>query len=249
MSLLCSLELLRLSHGLDAHALHVGAHLIRNLFEHLLVEVAAGHACVELNELDDIASGRDAASIPETAVVAIQLLHGAEVCVAYAHDNDGAWELGQLTDQLNGLGHVMDSAISQEEQDLVAVLSRHRLHVSLELSEKWSEERRSTKTNLWQCLSVGLHDGLDADNLWIARIAVHCEAMVRRIQVQMARDASKAEDWEASVRIVWLNDHAHVEKGRLILVVLAEVMERVWTCWVAIRLSVVDGCNERDAPT
>ena len=64
----------------------------------------------------------------------------------------------------------------------------------------------------------------------------------------MFRNASKTEDREATIAIVWLNNVANVEKSTFVLVIATHVMERVLLLWVSIRSSVIDGCDKGNSP-
>ena len=65
----------------------------------------------------------------------------------------------------------------------------------------------------------------------------------------MSWDATEAEDWEAPVGIVGLDDHANVEESALVLVVGAQIMQGVGRAWVTVRGSVVDSADKRDSPS
>ena len=61
----------------------------------------------------------------QTAIIAIELLHRGEISVTHANDDNRAWVLGKLVDQVLGSGHVMDSAVCEEKKDLVRLLTLH----------------------------------------------------------------------------------------------------------------------------
>ena len=107
----------------------------------------------------------------------------------------------------------MDRTVSEQEQDLVALGGLHRQDVILELCQQGSKEGGPSKTNLRQSHPVGLHNGLDSHDFRVACVAIHGETMIRGIQIEMPRDAAKAEDREAAIRIVWLNNHTHIEES------------------------------------
>ena len=77
---------------LEALVLHECADLVWNLLEHLLCKVASLHALSELHELDNVSLHFPARSIAETLAISIELLHGIEVGIAHADDDDGAWQ-------------------------------------------------------------------------------------------------------------------------------------------------------------
>ena len=74
---------------------------------------------VELDELDDVSSDLLAGLVCQTAIIAIELLHRREISVTHTDNDDRAWQLSKLVDQVLGSRHVMDSAVSEEEQDLI----------------------------------------------------------------------------------------------------------------------------------
>ena len=93
-----------------------------HFLEHLLGEVATSDALVEFHELHDVAHGRNAGRVSEATTVAIESLHRPEVGATDADNDDGAGHLGELTDQVDSLRHVMDGAIGQQKKDLVLIL-------------------------------------------------------------------------------------------------------------------------------
>ena len=93
-----------------------------DLLENLLCEITALYAPLELYELDDVARSGHTCRVPEPAAIAIELLHGREVGIAYADDDDRAGHVGQLAYQVDCLWHVMDGTIGQQEKNLVLVL-------------------------------------------------------------------------------------------------------------------------------
>jgi hypothetical protein len=94
-SLGTNLEKRRVSLHLDrsiAHALHVLANLLGNLFQYLLSEVTSGQALLELHELHNVAHGCFTLTT-EHRTVAIQLLHHCELLIANANDDYTRWQL------------------------------------------------------------------------------------------------------------------------------------------------------------
>lgn len=64
----------------------------------------------------------------------------------------------------------------------------------------------------------------------------------------MTGDSTEAEDWEAPVIVVGLNDTTNIDKSRLILVAGTHEVERVPVAGVTVRGCVVDGTHHRDLP-
>lgn len=112
----------------------------------------------------------------------------------------------------------MDSTVCEQEQNLVLVHAHRRPHVVSELGEKRAEHGWATEFNLRERLSVGLNDALDASNVWVRGIAVNCEAVADILEAHMVRNAPEAEDREASVVVVRLNDAADVHECCFVLV-------------------------------
>ena len=73
----------------------------------------------ERHKLDDVAEGDVAPWRAQDFVVAVQELHGAEVLLAHAHDDDGHGEAGGLDDGGDRLVHVRDHAVGDDEQHKV----------------------------------------------------------------------------------------------------------------------------------
>ena len=123
------------SDRIDTIALHVRADLLRDLLEDLFGQIATSDTLVELHELDDIASGCLSSRVTKTASIAIEGLHRREISPADTNDDDRAWHLCKLADQVNGLWHVVDGTIGEQEQDLVLVHAICRLNIVSKLGE------------------------------------------------------------------------------------------------------------------
>ena len=162
-------------------------------------KVTPSHALVEFDKLDDIASSWDTARVAKAAIVSIEFFHCAEIGIAHSNDDDRAWHLRQFADEVNSLRHIMDSSIGQEQQNLVASSLAHRLHVIFELSQEWSKKGWTSKADLGESRPIRLHNVLDSNDLGVLRVAIHRETVVGRVQVEVAWDASEAENWEATV--------------------------------------------------
>jgi len=199
--------------------------LIGHLFENLFSQVASGNALVELYKLNDVPSCSLASRVSETATIAIKLLHCRKICSSNTNDDDGAWHLSQLTDQVNRLRHVMDDTIGEQKKDLVLVCAQLRLNIVLELRQERSEEGWTSEANLGECLPVCIDNSLDSKNIWVLWVAIHGKAVVNTIDAEMSRNTTESKDWEASIVVVWLNNSTDIEESSLVLVVSTHVMK------------------------
>lgn len=93
--------------------------------------------------------------VAKAATIAVELFHGVELGVANANDNDGAGELGELDDCVNGSGHVHDGAISQDHQDRVLVGAFDGLDKLFELIEERGKKGRAGEANICQRRLIG----------------------------------------------------------------------------------------------
>ena len=89
---------------------------------------------------------------------------------------------------------------------MVGVLRHYRSHILEELGEEGCEQSRTSKTNLRQSLTISLNDAINSDNFRVCRVSIHGEAVAYAINSKMTRNATKTENWEASVSIIWFND-------------------------------------------
>lgn len=236
-------------HGYEADVLHVGDELVWHLLENLLSEVTPCQGLVELYKLDDVARRRLSAAVSETTAIAIELLHGGKVGAADSHDNYGAGHASQLADQVLGQRHVVDGAIRQDQQDLVAAGAHRRLDVVPEFGQDRREDRWATEPDLAESLLVRRHDVLDTHDVGIGSVAVHCEAVTDVVDSEVSRNATEPEDGERAITIVRLDDETDVQQSPLVLVVRAQVVERVSARRVTVRSRVVDSGGEGDLPT
>lgn len=82
-----------------------------------MLELIKGH------KLDDVGGHVPAIGARvESLIVAIQLLHGGEVGLAYAHDNYGQGEVGTAHNLINRLVHVTDYPVSYHQQNVVLLV-------------------------------------------------------------------------------------------------------------------------------
>lgn len=87
--------------GLVADAFHEQAELLRDLSQHLFRKIASFDSIVELDELDDVATGLATGIVPQKLVVRIKLLHQVEFFAAPdSHDDNRGWQRGGLHDEL-----------------------------------------------------------------------------------------------------------------------------------------------------
>lgn len=80
---------------------------------HAYLELSEGH------ELDDVPRGDVTAGRAEQFVVAVQELHGAEVCPAHAHYDDGHGQAGRLHNGAARLVYVRDHSVRDDQQHVV----------------------------------------------------------------------------------------------------------------------------------
>lgn len=142
----------------------------------------------------------------------------------------------------------MDCTIGEQEQDLVLVHVHSRLDVLHEFGQQRCEQRGTPETNVRQSLLVSLDNVLDAVDVGVTRVTVNREAVVHRVDAEVTRDSAKAKNGKAAVVIIRFDNHADVQQGTLVLIVVAQVVQRVAVARIAIRCCVVDSCHERDAP-
>lgn len=83
----------------------------------------------EGDELDDIADGLLPGVGPQNAGVSIQKLHGGEVGVADADDDDGHRQLGRLNDGVASLIHVANDAVRDDEESEVLLQKERKADV------------------------------------------------------------------------------------------------------------------------
>ena len=81
-------EVIAVARRFEVLHLHVAAHLIRNLFHDLISKVTAGQCCIVFDELDDFTLTASSHVVSEYAIITIELLHGREVSITNANDDD-----------------------------------------------------------------------------------------------------------------------------------------------------------------
>lgn len=120
-----------------------GCHLIRKLCQDALSE---GHAVsVEISEghkLDDVSGGDVTVGRTQQLVVTVKKLHGAEVCAANTHDDDGHGQMRGIYDGSACVVHVCDHSICDDEQHIVLcgrVLPESLSGEAGNVSDDWSK--------------------------------------------------------------------------------------------------------------
>lgn len=78
-------------------------------FTHMF-EVAEGH------KLHNVPQDRFSFRRAEDSIITIQHLHVAEICAAYANDDDGHGQVRGVDDGFSCICHICDHSIGQDEQ-------------------------------------------------------------------------------------------------------------------------------------
>ena len=147
--------------------LHVTDELPGNFLKYLLSEVTTADSVVEAHKLDNIALSHFSL-VTQTTTIAIKLLHGGEVCISNTNNDDGAGELGKRNDCIDRGRHVMNSSISEDQQDRIRVVVHDRLDELFELAEEWAEVGRTRQLNGQEGLLVHLDNILDVLDLRVS---------------------------------------------------------------------------------
>lgn len=126
----------------DSVVLHVTDELPGNFLKYLLSEVTTADSVVEAHKLDNIALSHFSL-VTQTTTIAIKLLHGIEISITDANNNDRAWQLSQSDDLVNGLIHVMNGTICEDKQNRIDVFTDNGLSVHTELSKERLEVGRA----------------------------------------------------------------------------------------------------------
>ena len=68
---------------------------------------------------------------------------------------------------------------------------------------------------------------MNSDDVGIISSSVDCEAMRYTLDTNVPRNATKSENRETAIGVVWFHDLSHIKKGGLVLIwSLADVMKR-----------------------
>lgn len=105
--------------------------------------------------------------------------------------------MGSLAHQVLDLIHVVDFAISNDQQNLVGHGVLLRVSVSIELLENLAEVGRTGQLDVLELLSVATEDVLDAVDARVVGITIQSEAVVSLMLLR--GNASETEGREDSV--------------------------------------------------
>ena len=213
----------------------------------VVLEIVVGH------ELNDIGGHVLTERLRvECLLIAVELLHGAEIGIADANDDDGEGKLRSFDDLVNRLVHVIDDTVGDDDQDVellsgLALQVRHDMVV--DLSEDFAEVSRSVEAALLQSILIALDHTLNPGNAGIEDISVQGEAVRRTVGV--GRDcATEAVEVDHLVSVIELENVAHILDSLQILVALrVEIVKRGWLARVAIGQGEVDGDRKVDFAT
>mmetsp|Transcript_33434 Transcript_33434/g.105625 ORF Transcript_33434/g.105625 Transcript_33434/m.105625 type:complete len:388 (+) Transcript_33434:324-1487(+) len=219
--------------------------LARQLHEELVLDLGHGREVGpefgDGHELHDVAAGAHAAAADEGPIVAVELLHAGEVRGAYAHDDHAHGQHGGLHERVDGVAHVVDHAVRDDDEhgvlvalrDLVLLRDGHRL------PQDGREERRARE-----------RDGVEAAavDLLQAGHAAHLEVAVGGGELEAVRDLpadapAEAVHGEMLVAVVLLEDLADVLDGALVRIHLPRrhVVQRARVARRAVRGREVHG--------
>ena len=146
---------------------------------------------VKGNKLDDIRGHILAVGLRvECLIITIKRLHGLEVCIADANDDDGHGELRAANNLIDGLVHITDDAIRDNNQDvelLVILIDLLRSDVLVDLVDDFSEVGRSIQLAIVDSALVALNDFVDAVDTWVEDITVEGETVTATVSVRRNR--------------------------------------------------------------
>ena len=81
---------------------------------------------------------------------------------------------------------------------------------------------------------VCFNDVGDTEDFGVSCVAIKGKAMAGLVDSHVAWDATEAEDGEALVRIIGLNDGPNHANSAFVLVLRSKIMQGAWTSWVPI---------------
>ena len=186
--------------------------------------------------------------ISQQAVIAIEWFHIGEICLTDTDDNDTCWQRWRLNDLLDGLGHISDDAISNQQQDLVLHQMLVFASVLVECCDYLPEVGRAWKTDRWQCSPIALQNALNPKNSWVHSVSINREAMRGSVGAHMSWDTSESESCKHLCLIIRLHDRANLSDCGLVLIILAHKVKRLWRWRSAIRSCVVNSQRQADLP-
>ena len=100
--------------------------------------------------------------------------------------------------------------------------------------EQGTEQSGPAELDALLSLAVSGNDVLNAKDLRVGGVPIHCEAVTGTTTRDVQRDSTEAKHWEAFVSVVGFDDRAYPVESLLILVVWTEVVKRGFLCWQAV---------------
>ena len=238
----------------DAVLAHPIQELARHLHESLLrQQVWIVLEVVEGDELHDVRGHVLTVGLGvERFIIAIERLHGLEVSIANANNDDSEGHFRTAHDLVDRLIHVTDHTIRDDHQDvelLVHLIDWLACNVLIHFVDDLGEVGRSVQLAVANGTLVAIDYFLDAVDTRVEDVTVEGEAV--RASVHVGRNgATESVQVDLLVGVVELEDVSDALDGVQVLVpVRVHEVERFGGAGVSVRQGEVDGDREIDRAT
>ena len=94
--------------------------------------------------------------------IRVQYLHVGEVSIADSNDDDAERKDARLHNQVDGLPHVVDAAVGEQQYHVVDVEVLPLLNISNYGTQNWAEEGRAPEFDAFETISIGLEQVLES---------------------------------------------------------------------------------------
>mmetsp|Transcript_42991 Transcript_42991/g.74173 ORF Transcript_42991/g.74173 Transcript_42991/m.74173 type:complete len:518 (-) Transcript_42991:247-1800(-) len=205
----------------------------------------------DLHKLDNVTSCQLTPRGLQAFLVRVQDVHVLKVRVPHAHHQDGERQLGGGHQRVDGLLHVVDDAVREDQEDVVLPLRgcgpRQRCGLANDLLKKG----RAAHDHTGHCSIVGLEHARNAGSRVVVRravVEVGREAVVRGLPGgQLGPEPINGEEL---VRVIKLHHLPYTHDSLGVRVQLlpqrVDVVQRVRGTGVPVRGCEIYGSNEAD---
>lgn len=179
----------------------------------------------------------------ESFVITVKHVHGGEVRIADANDNDRQWVVAASDNLVDRLLNVVDDTVGDDQQHLellVAIAAWVGLSHAVHCVEDAAEVRGPVQIHDVHAVLVVVHDSLEPIDLRVEDVAIHRETVVRALVV-WGHAGTETEKIDLFIGVIVLQDTADLVNHLQILVAgRVKVVERLRGAGVPITQREVD---------
>lgn len=200
---------------------------------------------VEPHKLDDVAD-----ALSNSKSVTIESSHFTEVFMTHSDDYDWNWDVlhANLGNFFNGFVHIMNLAVSQDQQHMVVFFILALFDMFARLSNQGRKTSRSTQFHAMKNTLISSDELVNASDRGVSLITVNREAITDFRCIHMGGNSAKAIERILLIWVVLMEDlhHSFQRVEVVISLDLINVVEWLRTFDRAIWIGEVNSADQAD---